>query len=165
MKRPMRRAQKSVATDALTDLGCACATARQVARVLTQMYDRCLRETGMEAPQFALMMTLAKQGSTSQAMLGRRYGMDKTTLSRNLKLLHRKGWIESTVGDDRRVRVFELTAAGREQLDAARPRWKWAQDQLRAQMTAQQWDTMFQSFRPVAAAAVSAQRKLNEGSS
>jgi DNA-binding MarR family transcriptional regulator len=147
----------------LTDLDCACATARQVARVLTQMYDRCIRDSGLEAPQFALMMTLARQGPTSQAAIGRRYGIDKTTLSRNLKLLQRKGWIASAVGRDKRVRLFDLTSAGRERLDAAKPRWKAAQDRLRAEMTAAEWSSMFRSFRTAAAAAVSAHRRLEPG--
>ena len=53
--------------------------------MLTQLYDSRLRDTGMEAPQFALMMTLDKQGPCSQGALGRRYALDKTTVSRNLK--------------------------------------------------------------------------------
>ena len=83
-------------SDALTDLPCACATARQVARVITQFYDSRLRETGMEAPQFALLMTLHKQGPGSQAGLGRRYALDKTTVSRNLKWLEKQGWIAAS---------------------------------------------------------------------
>jgi DNA-binding MarR family transcriptional regulator len=138
---------------ALTDLGCACATSRQVARVLTQLYDSRLRTTGMEAPQFALMMTLERQGPCSQADLGRRYALDKTTVSRNLKLLERNGWIASSPASDGRKRQFALTAAGHERLAAAKPEWKKAQNELRSGMTAKQWDTMFQVFRTVTQAA------------
>ena len=74
------------------DLACACATARQAARALTQLYDGWLAGTGLEAPQFALLMTLDKHGAVSQAALGRRYVLDKTTMSRNLKRLEAKGW-------------------------------------------------------------------------
>ena len=144
--------------DPLTDLACACAAARQVARTLTQLYDRFLAETGIEAPQFALLMTLEKQGPTSQASIGRRYALDKTTMSRNLKWLERKGWVESVGGaGDRRQRRFGLTAEGERRLAAARPEWKKAQQTLRAGMTAKQWDTMFDVFRTVARAAHGAQ--------
>jgi len=151
------------AAEVLTEFDCACATARQVARVLTQMYDRCLRESGLEAPQFALLMTLSRQGPTSQAAMGRRYGIDKTTLSRNLKLLQRKGWIAASVGRDRRVRLFALTPFGRERLDAAKPKWKAAQQRLRAEMTDADWAAMFRSFRTAAAAAVTAHQRLDAG--
>lgn len=149
----MRRASRTPAPAALTDLACACATARQVARVLTQLYDSRLRGTGIEAPQFALMMTLSKQGPCSQIALGRRYALDKTTVSRNLKWLEGQGWIASSEGSDRRERLFALTPAGRKQLAAALPAWKTAQAHLRAGMTARQWDAMFQTFATVTHAA------------
>ena len=88
-----RTARDAAAPAALTDLACACASARQVARTLTQLYDRWLIGTGLEAPQFALLMALDKHGAVSQAALGRRYALDKTTMSRNLKLFEREGWI------------------------------------------------------------------------
>lgn len=141
----------------LTDLACACATARQAARVLTQLYDSRLQRSGMEAPQFALMMTLEKGGPCSQIDLGRRFALDKTTVSRNLKVLERNGWIASSVGKDRRQRLFILTGAGRKPLAAAMPEWKKAQDQLRSRMTAKQWDVMFDVFRNVTQTALALQ--------
>jgi DNA-binding MarR family transcriptional regulator len=145
-----------------TDLACACATARQVARLLTQLYDGWLRGAGVEAPQFALLMTLEKQGATSQAALGRRYAIDKTTISRNLKLLERNGWVAASKAEDGRERRFTLTPAGRKRLAAARPKWKQAQEQLRSSMTASQWAAMFRTFTTVASAARAAQRAAAE---
>ena len=138
------------APPALTDLQCACATARQAARLLTQLYDSRMRPSGLEAPQFALMMTLEKQGPSSQADLGRRYALDKTTVSRNLKVLERSGWVECSTGSDRRKREFVLSTAGRKRLAQAKGQWKEAQNQLRAGMTGAQWENMFQTFRDVA---------------
>ena len=124
-----------------------------MARVLTQLYDSRLRGADLEAPQFALLMALEKQGPFGPVELGRRYALDKTTVSRNLKLLERKGWIQSSVAEDQRKRQFILTDAGRQRLAAARPHWKKAQNQLRAGMTADQWDAMFRMFRVVTDAA------------
>ena len=142
----------------LTDLSCACATARQVARVLTQLYDSRLRGTGIEAPQFALMMTLKKEGPCSQVELGRRYALDKTTVSRNLNVLERSGWVECSVGSDRRIRRFHLTVEGRKRLTEAKVKWKEAQNQLRSGMSETQRDGMFRAFRNVTAAALALQR-------
>ena len=158
MKRA-RRASGAAAEDALTELACACATARQVARVLTQLYDSRLRDVGLEAPQFALMMALDRDGPCSQGALGRRHALDKTTVSRNLKVLDRNGWIESSVAIDRRERQLVLTAAGRKRLAAAKPVWKKAQAQLRSGMTAAQWDAMFRAFRTVTGTAQSIRRE------
>lgn len=131
------------------DLVCACATARQVARLLTQLYDSRLRAAGLEAPQFALLTTLEKQGPSSEAELARRYALDKTTVSRNLKVLERNGWIGSKVPEDRRKRQFSLTAEGRRKLSAAAPLWKKAQQDLRAKMRDREWTSMFRTFQNV----------------
>ena len=152
-----RREPGGASQNPLTDPVCACATARQVARVLTQWYDDRLRASGLEAPQFALLMTLDKQGPCSQVALGRRYALDKTTVSRNLKVLQRNGWIEASVATDRRERQFTLTTEGRQRLAAAKPEWKKAQDMLRSAMTSAQWDAMFEAFTIVTKAATNLQ--------
>ncbi len=139
----------------LNDLACACASARRVARVLTQFYDSRLRTSGMEAPQFSLMLALELAGASSQVDLGRRFAMDKTTVSRNLKLLERNRWIQAAPSGDKRVRRFQLTATGRKCLAAAKPEWEKAQEQLRAGMTAEHWNSMFEAFRIATKAAQS----------
>jgi DNA-binding MarR family transcriptional regulator len=133
----------------MMELPCACAAARQVSRLLTQMYDSKLRASGIEAPQFALLVALEQAGACTQAKLGRMFAMDKTTMSRNLKVLERNGWVETAVGADRRQRELRLTASGRERLAAAKPEWKRAQDQLRTGMSQEEWDEMFRIFRKV----------------
>jgi DNA-binding MarR family transcriptional regulator len=155
-----RAAPAERSAPALTDLACACATARQVARVLTRLYDSCLEGTGLEAPQFALLMTLDKHGAVSQAAIGRRYALDKTTASRNLKVLERKGWIASSTANDGRERRFTITAEGHKRLALAKPEWKRAQDHLRSRMPEKEWNAMFATFRAVAHAAQTAHRGL-----
>lgn len=135
------------------DFTCACATARHVARTLTQLYDRALRGSGLEAPQFALLMTLEHQGPCTQAALGQHHALDKTTVSRNVRWLERQGWIRSAPGADRRVRELQLTAEGRRRLAAAKPEWRRAQDQLRSEMTSGEWKAMFAAFTAASAAA------------
>jgi DNA-binding MarR family transcriptional regulator len=150
---------KRESPSALTDLECACATARQFSRVITQLYDGRMRETGLEAAQFALLMTLHKEGPTTQADLGRRYAVDKTTVSRNLKLLELKGWIESTTAADRRVRQFVLTTEGRRLLHGAKLEWKTAQNELLAAIGNKEWDAMFRVLRTVTRTAQTLQEK------
>jgi DNA-binding MarR family transcriptional regulator len=140
-------------TRAVPDPGCACASARRVARLLTQIYDARLRRAGLEAPQFALLMALREHGPCSQADLGRHHALDKTTVSRNVRVLQRRGWIARARGSDTRQRVLALTASGRRQLAAALPAWKSAQQELRAGMTAKEWEAMFRAFRAVTRAA------------
>ncbi len=154
-RRPQSTSIDRIAPDeaALIELDCACATARQVARLLTQLYDSRLRASGIEAPQFALMLTLEKAGPCSQRLLGRRSALDKTTVSRNLRLLQQRGWVALSAAPDRRERRIVLTTGGQRRLALARPHWKKAQTDLRSRMTGPQWDQMFRAFRTVARAA------------
>ena len=132
---------------------CACATARHVARTLTQLYDAALRDTGLEAPQFALLMAIDQIGPCNQAALGERYALDKTTVSRNLKWLEGQGWVRVAMGRNRRERELTLTAEGRRRLTAARPKWRKAQAVLQSEMSDADWNAMLRAFGKIIEAA------------
>jgi DNA-binding MarR family transcriptional regulator len=142
----------------LPELGCVCATVRRTARLVTQVYDAELRGL-VDAPQFALLSALDRKPGCPQAALGRILGLDKTTLSRNLRILERNGWIEPAPAGDLRERGFVLSADGKRLLTAARPRWTRAQERLRSAMTPQQWDALWGAFRAVTEAARTVQHE------
>jgi len=127
-------------------LSCALAATRRTARLITQFYDACLSEAGIEAAQFALLMALDTAKDKGQAALGQMLGMDKTTLSRNLKVLREKGWVESVAGEDARRRSVSLTAEGRSRLREAKPAWRRAGERFREGMTEREWAAMWASL-------------------
>ena len=132
---------------------CACASTRHVARLLTQLFDRHLSAAGIEAAQFALLMTLDRLGPANQRVLAQDQALDKATVSRNLRVLERRGWIEESAGRDARERCFTVTAAGRRCLVAARPHWRRAQEQVRAWMGDEDWTLLFRALGKLANAA------------
>ena len=142
----------------MPDLPCACATTRRAARAITQLYDRHLHPTGIEAAQFGLLAVLDRMPGASQAVQGRLLAMDKTTLSRNFKLLKRRGWIERSPGKDERERGYRLSRAGRERLQAARPLWKAAQERLQSIVGPRAWQTTIETLRALTQAAHAAQQ-------
>ncbi|HMF54523.1 MAG TPA: MarR family winged helix-turn-helix transcriptional regulator [Edaphobacter sp.] len=127
-------------------LSCALAATRRTARLMTQFYDACLAEAGIEAAQFALLMALDTAKDKGQAALGQMLGMDKTTLSRNLKVLREKGWAESVAGEDARKRCVSLTAEGQARLREAKPAWRRAGERFREEMTEGEWTAMWSSL-------------------
>jgi DNA-binding MarR family transcriptional regulator len=139
-------------------MACACAAVRRAARAVTQLYDSWLRPHRIEGPQFALLAMLDRVGACNQATMGRRFDLDKTTVSRNLKLLKRNRWIEYLPGSDARERLVTLTPTGRRRLASARPAWLKAQQELRSSMTARDWDAIWTAFHTVTHAAQSARR-------
>lgn len=160
----MPRSTSPPAREALVEFPCACATVRRAARAVTQLYDGHLRDAGIEGTQFALLSALSSHGPCSQAAIGHRFALDKTTLSRNLKLLKLKGWIEAADAEDSRERRYVLTAAGEKRLAAARPAWRRAQEHLRSSLTAKEWDALWKLLHAMTAAAKAARRGLVEGS-
>ena len=86
-------------------------------------------------------------------------GLDKTTLSRNMRLMQRNGWIELGKAEDQRERGYRLTSAGKQLLSATKPGWKRAQEKLRAAMSAGEWENTLNVFGLVARAAQEARAK------
>ena len=54
-------------------------------------------------------------------------GMDRTTVTRNLRPLERRGFIEMDAGLDRRAHIVRLTEQGRQAMKAGLPFWQQAQ--------------------------------------
>jgi len=160
-----QRLKQSVDSD-IEELVCACASVRRASRAVTQLYDSWLRRHGIEGPQFALLAMLERLGETNQVAMGRRFDLDKTTLSRNLKLLGQRGWIAIGPGADARERRVTLTATGRRRLAAARPAWRQAQEHLRSSMSTDEWKSMWPILTTLTRAARTAPRgKQPKGSS
>jgi DNA-binding MarR family transcriptional regulator len=111
---------------------CACFNLRKAARAVTQHYEAALEPTGILATQMSVLvaLSLAEQAPLSRVADG--LVMDRTTLTRNLRPLHRRGWVRIEPGDDRRERMLSLTRSGRAALDRALPLWQQAQARLLA---------------------------------
>ena len=109
---------------------CLCTNLRRAARVVTAAYDESFRPLGLKATQVIVLVSIAKTGSPTINALSARMGMDRTTMTRNLKPLERGGYLRVGVGKDKRVRVVELTTKGQGLLQKAYPLWKKRQAAL-----------------------------------
>jgi DNA-binding MarR family transcriptional regulator len=69
-------------------------------------------------------------GPVSVTELARKTLMDRTTLTRNLKLLENKGLVKIEQAMDQRKREIRLTEAGQEMLSKAFPAWERAQSHV-----------------------------------
>jgi DNA-binding MarR family transcriptional regulator len=106
---------------------CHCYALRRAARLVTQHYDRLMRPSGLRATQFTLLVALAEAGPMPLTRLADRLGLERTSLTRNLKPLAAKEWVALAVEADRRVRIAAITAAGKAKVQAALPLWRKAQ--------------------------------------
>ena len=127
-------------------LPCACATLRRTTRLATQLYEEALRPTGITGPQFTLLQALKMAPGISQKQLGTILGMDSTTLTRSLSLLHKHGWIASEPGTDRRALRLSLTKAGGKEYDQVLPYWQSAQKRLKQILGNRNWKKMMDAM-------------------
>jgi DNA-binding MarR family transcriptional regulator len=108
-------------------MDCVCGNIRKVSRALTQIYIRFLGPSGLRVTQYSLLINIERLEKATVTKLVQRMLMDKTTLTRNLRLLSEKGLVSIKPGKDRRVREITLTGSGKEALEQARPRWEETQ--------------------------------------
>lgn len=131
---------------------CACLNLRQAARAVTQLYDDMLRPTGLRATQFSLLTVIRLTGGASIGTLADTAVMDRTTLTRNLKLLEEKKLVRSEGSDDARVRLVTLTPAGEAKLAAAQPYWEEAQRRMTKSVGRSELDRLLEGLAAAIAA-------------
>ncbi|MFN3955758.1 MAG: MarR family winged helix-turn-helix transcriptional regulator [Pararhodobacter sp.] len=118
---------------------CLCFRSRRTARAITRAYDEVLRPTGLQATQVTLMnaVALGPDGAQPMGKLAHILALEISTLTRNLRSLESAGLLEVGRSDtDRRVRVVQLTEAGKTRLAGALPYWKQAHGEIVAALGA-----------------------------
>lgn len=109
---------------------CACSQLRRTSRAVSALYDSFLAPAGLTVTQYALLVTIARGSAVTKTSLAERLGMDRTTLTRNLRPLERDGLVRSKAGADRREHLVELTGKGLNGLEAGYACWKQAQERF-----------------------------------
>src|SRR5215831_14575682 len=100
---------------------CACLKVQMAARAVTRAYDAALRPVALRATQLSVLVAVAIDGAISIAALADFLGMDRTTLTRNLRPLEKEGLIAIGPEGWRRSRVLEITTKGKSRLREALP--------------------------------------------
>jgi DNA-binding MarR family transcriptional regulator len=98
---------------------------------LTNYYDDLfVAASGLRATQITPLVVLYLAGPQTIHEIAGRLGLDRTTLTRNLRLLEDTGLLDIEPGDDQRTRLVTLTGTGRKALRNALPVWERAQAQM-----------------------------------
>jgi DNA-binding MarR family transcriptional regulator len=113
---------------------CACSLVRRTARKLSLFYDFLLAEVDLTITQYSLLATIARTGKIGHNALAANVGMERTTLTRNLRPLINAKWVATATGEDRRQHLLQLTAAGNRKLSRALPLWEKAQREFADQI-------------------------------
>jgi DNA-binding MarR family transcriptional regulator len=110
---------------------CAVMNFRQVSRSVTARFDDQLRPAGLRATQLNLLMAIETGAATTVTGLAEILAMDRTTMTRSLKLLRDRGLVEKT--------RIALTEKGRRAAAAALPLWEKAQAEILGGLGQKRW--------------------------
>ncbi len=123
---------------------CVCQKARETSRKITRIYDEVLQPAGIKTTQFTMLAAISLQDDATLTKLAEVLGMDRTTLSRNLKPLERSGLVEVSAEGYRRARSASITSKGVKVMEEALPLWRSAQETMKKRLGNDTW-THFQA--------------------
>ncbi|MEM8791516.1 MAG: MarR family winged helix-turn-helix transcriptional regulator [Pseudomonadota bacterium] len=119
---------------------CVALHLRRLSRVVTRRYEDALRPLNLKSFQFSALVALSRRETIAQTNLAKAFGMDVSTLNRNLKPLVARGAIEiASNPKDGRVRLIKITSAGLKLLDQAMPLWEAAQAEALGRLEPEAW--------------------------
>ena len=130
---------------------CTCFNVRRASRAVTQFYDDVMAPSGIKATQFTMLGAVALMGPASVTRLAEHLALDRTTLTRNLKVLADQGLVGISTGSDRRERVVRLTEDGQAAIRRATPVWHQAQDALTQRFGEERWRRMIEDMNDLGA--------------
>ncbi len=107
---------------------CTCSAMRKATRQITRLYDSHLAPSGLSITQFSMLATLEEAGGATVNGLAERLDIERTATGKMAGYLERDGYLTVRPSpDDGRVRIIEITDAGRALHKRAEPMWEAAQ--------------------------------------
>ena len=125
---------------------CTCGELRKAARAVTLLYDNAYKSSGLLSTQLVVLDAICNNDSIRISDLAKQQGLDRTTLTRNLSVLERQGFIKISSGRDHRTRIVTVTQKGRSAVAKALPLWNEVQGKVKQQMGENSWRELMQNL-------------------
>ena len=126
---------------------CTCGELRKAARAITLLYDDAIQV------EWTTIHTVWRTASRYTTLIPYEFqilqtscGMDRTTLTRNLSILERDGFIKISQGKDHRTRIVTATQKGRNAVAKVLPLWNEVQHKVKQQMGESSWHELMQNL-------------------
>jgi MarR family transcriptional regulator, organic hydroperoxide resistance regulator len=130
---------------------CLCAVTRKAGRILTRRYDEYLKPSGLKTTQLSMLANIARNPAITVSELAKLLAMDQTTVSRNLRVLDKSGYIAmETEVADQRIRRIHIADLGMSKMIKARPFWEKAQMEMERVLGSESIETLLSIFKKVA---------------
>jgi DNA-binding MarR family transcriptional regulator len=120
---------------------CVCLGLNRATRAISRRYDAAFKPIGITSGQFTILSALKRDKPVPISDMADLLGMDRTTLTRNLRPLETLKLVAIQPDTrDRRIRSLMLTTKGRELLKEAVPLWRKAQRESNRRIGPNRWN-------------------------
>jgi DNA-binding MarR family transcriptional regulator len=106
---------------------CIAVRIRLLSRMVTNIYDSALSPFGVKLNQISILVFVHLAGEIGYDALCRRLKMEKSTASRNIERMKKKGWLNIVSIKEERRKFLRITPAGEVLLGKVHGVWEDAQ--------------------------------------
>ena len=110
----MGRARRTKPTEEIMANDCLARRVRLLSRIVTGIYEEAFRPLGLTVAQLNLLVLLARRGPIAPGAVAKLLRLDKSTLSRNVRLMEERGWLTQRPDQGRRKLLRILAESKRE---------------------------------------------------
>ena len=135
---------------AVPTLACVSYNLRKASRIVSKLYTREMRPAPVRGPQFSLMMMISRRQNPTISELARDIGADRTTMTRNLEQLQKRGFIEITQGKNLRTKAVRIAPKGQAALERSVAYWQKAQNKALKTLGQDRWTRMLTDLSALA---------------
>ena len=121
---------------------CACFNFRMISRLITQKFNAVTIPCGLQITQFGVLASICMCEGIAITRLSEKLVMDRTTLTRNIRPLEKNGYIKIGTGKDQRVKILNITAKGKDLVQAICPKWKATQLNIINKFGEERWEKL-----------------------
>ncbi len=107
---------------------CIAVRIRLLSRIVTNIYDSALSPFGVKLNQISILVFVHLAGEVGYDALCRRLKMEKSTASRNIERMKKRGWLKIVTIKEERRKLLRLTPAGEVLLGKVQEAWEDAQE-------------------------------------
>jgi len=106
---------------------CIAVRIRLLSRMVTNIYDSALSRFGIKLNQISILVFVHLAGEVGYDALCRRLKMEKSTASRNIERMKKRGWLNIVSVKEERRKFLRITPAGEALLGEVYEVWEDAQ--------------------------------------
>jgi len=128
---------------------CACFHLRRVSRVVSAIYDDALKPLGLRSTQYVALLVAHLKPKATMSEVAEALSIDRTSFTRLMIPLKRKGLLKTVGGKDRRTLCVSITPKGEALLRKGIPYWSKVQSKVEQVYINPGWPALLKNLQKI----------------